>query len=262
MTLIVAVKCVDGVVMGADSAATYGALGTPTVRQPTERKIEIIDERVLIGCAGPIGLAQRLRGELEIFLKDKKSRGKPYQVMTDMRRAFASHINDELDAAGRAQRVIGSAAQSSALGFSLVAMVPDGTPTLFTFDQQGAPEEASDQLPFVTIGSGQASADPFIAFLRGIFWEPGKLPTRAEGQFAVVWTLRQCIETTPGGIAEPIHLFELAGDGQKFVARHVEDAELQEHIQAVDDAKEVLRTWRSGGHQAVLPPEPVAGEEV
>lgn len=41
-------------------------------------------------------------------------------------------------------------------------------PCLFQFDQQGAPEEAEDDLPFVSIASGQAIAEPFFTFIRRV----------------------------------------------------------------------------------------------
>ena len=47
MTLVVGVRCADGVVMGADSAATFGGAGTPTVTQPV-RKLDVIDEEVIV----------------------------------------------------------------------------------------------------------------------------------------------------------------------------------------------------------------------
>ncbi len=37
MTLIIGIKCSDGIVMGADGAATFATLGQPTIRQETKK---------------------------------------------------------------------------------------------------------------------------------------------------------------------------------------------------------------------------------
>lgn len=59
MTLIVGIKCADGVVMGADGAATLGnpVVGQATVTQPVS-KLHIVDNRILMGGSGAVGLSQ------------------------------------------------------------------------------------------------------------------------------------------------------------------------------------------------------------
>lgn len=42
MTLIIGIKCRDGIVMGADGAATFEALGQHTIRQETT-KLDILE---------------------------------------------------------------------------------------------------------------------------------------------------------------------------------------------------------------------------
>lgn len=66
MTLIVGIKCDDGIVLGADGAATLGVMGQSTVRQAT-KKLDILKESVVVGVSGPVGLAQRIRGEIETY---------------------------------------------------------------------------------------------------------------------------------------------------------------------------------------------------
>lgn len=187
MTLIVGVRCQDSVVVAADSAATFGNLGQPTVAQPTDKKIEILDDRVILAVSGPVGLGQRFRGALTQLMRDhdKRLRGESWQVMTEIRSAFHPHIETEFQAATVAVPVIGNqAAANSALSASVVALAtPKGGPTLFQFNAQGAPEESTAQLPFVCVGIGQILADPFIAFIKDVFWERGEFPTLPEGVF-------------------------------------------------------------------------------
>lgn len=259
MTLLVGVLCSDGVIIGADSAFTMGvtAQGLPTVRQ-SGLKIEVVLGRALIATSGPVGLGQRLAGEFEDVLRENRipANSKSHKVMGILRETFRGPIEGELKAAVVAQQVIGpQAAGSSALSATLLAMSVEGRPRLYQFDQQGAPEEATAKIPFICLGSGQIIADPFMAFLRGLFWEKGELPTISEGKFATVWTLNQAIELSPGGLAVPIRVFTLRQDGPRCEARQVDDAEVQENLQAVAEARDQLRQWRTVDRTVPAPPE-------
>ncbi len=66
MTLIVGLKCSDGIVLGADGAATLGVMGHQTARQTT-KKLTILSESVVVGVSGPVGLAQRVAGEVQLL---------------------------------------------------------------------------------------------------------------------------------------------------------------------------------------------------
>ena len=57
MTLIIRAKCQDRIVIGSDSAATFAAGSTSTIKQPSS-KIDIIDDKILCACSGHVGLAQ------------------------------------------------------------------------------------------------------------------------------------------------------------------------------------------------------------
>lgn len=125
----------------------------------------------------------------------------------------------------------------------LVALPISKQPSLLMFDQQGAPEEAPSDLPFYAIGSGQACADPFLAFLRRIFWKD-QLPSFAGGVFAVLWTLNHAIKTTPGGIADPKQIVTLKRDGDSYVALELMDEDLQEHLEAIEAAEARLADFK------------------
>jgi 20S proteasome alpha/beta subunit len=241
--------------MGADSAATLGALGQTTVQQ-TFTKVEVIERRLLMGVSGPIGLAQRLEGEVREAWMRNELRGESWQAMALLRQKFLPHLQAEFSAAAMAQSVLGNAALSSALSHTLLAMPVKNKARLFQFDQQGAPEEASADLPFVCIGSGQKLADPFLAFLKDIFWETGRLPPLADAVFATVWTISQAIDVAPGGLGHPVQVYTLRKEGTDWVARKLADEDLQEHYQAIQSAKDRLR-----GVRAALQPEDSDGGE-
>lgn len=245
MTLLVGILCDGGVVIAADSAATLGAMGQATISQPTV-KVEIIGEHAMIATSGSVGLSQRLAAELAEVFEENKLTGikKSAKAMTLLRTVFFNHIGTELKAAQAAAPVVGQGvAQMSALQATLVAMCFEGRPRLYQFDQQGAPEEASQHLPFVCLGSGQSNADPFMAFLKRLLWEDGELPSIANGIFAAVWTVTQSISISPAFLGGPVRVYVLRQEKSGCVASQLDDNELQEALQAVDSARAHLKEW-------------------
>lgn len=252
MTLIVGVKCKDGIVIGADGAATYGGLGNRTIIQPT-RKLTIVNGRVIVGVSGAVGLAQRIVGIIEHLETDPKEKEtfssqnpsfprKPCDAMVKVREKLAPHLMQELNVCAQAQAAIGpNVAQSSAIALTVLAVPIQGNPCLFQFDQQGAPEAASNDLPFVAIGSGQAIADPFLAFIRRIFWPPGTVPNLGDGIFAVAWTLQHAIKTHPGGVADPVQIATLVNGKAKELSRE----DLQEHYENIGVAENALKNYKT-----------------
>jgi hypothetical protein len=237
VTLLVAVLADTGVVLGADSAATMGAMGNTTIRQLTA-KVEIVQGKALMAVSGPVGLGQRLVGEFNAYLSSTRVPSTGSRAMHELRQKFDPVITGEWKAAQAAAPVIGhSVAAASAASHSLVAMCITGQPALFQFDQQGAPEEATVNLPFVCAGSGEPIADPLMGFHRSVFWTPGRLPSMAQAEFAVVWTLKESIDLGPPGVCLPIQIYTLTKSGNSCVAKKIDDLELQEHLQAVADAR-------------------------
>ncbi|MDP8212109.1 MAG: hypothetical protein P9X22_02305 [Candidatus Zapsychrus exili] len=215
MTLIIGIKCKDGIVMGSDGAATLGNISQKTVSQ-TIKKLQIIADSIVLGVSGPVGLGQRFNGEIASLWKNRGLSGKEkHEAMAILRRALWKHAEDELKAATVARGAIGGAALQSAISNVVLAVPVSGHLCLFQFDQQCSPEEVTEYLPFVAIGSGQNIADPFLAFIRRIFW-PDRLPSIEEGVFAVVWTLEHAILTNPGGIGEPKQIVVYPNEEKKI----------------------------------------------
>ena len=245
MTLIVGIKCEDGVVMGADGAATLGVMGQSTARQAT-KKLEILNNRVVVGVSGSVGLAQRIRGEIQtLWDSHQLTKKKPHEIMVTIRNALWRHVEPEMQAAQVASRVVGPAvASQSCICTTMIALPMQKYCGLFQFDQQCAPEEASDGLPFISIGSGQPLADPFLAFIRRIFWRD-RLPTKAEGIFAALWTLQHAIDTAPGGIGDPTQIVLIESESDdRWQARELLSEELQEHKEAISCAEHSLSNFR------------------
>ena len=81
--------------------------------------------------------------------------------------------------------------------------------------------------------------------------------------FLAAWAVQHVIDVNPGGVAGPIRVgvFEKGANGE-FIARDLPDAEIAEHLFAIDSARGALRDWRKniGGQssQSTTPPPPDA----
>lgn len=241
MTLIVGIKCRDGVVLAADGAATFGAVGGPTIRQDV-KKLKILRSAIVIGTSGPVGLGQRFAGELEeCFANNELANKEPFQGMTIISERFRRHIAIEQQAAQGAAGLLGGNANSAWISASVVCITIKRQLCLIEYDHNGAPEIKSPNLPFVTIGSGQFTADPFLAFLRKILWD-NQLPDLGTGILSAVWTVRHAIETSPGGVAEPMQVVIVHEQTPMNQARELNDSELGEHLEIIERLEQTIPT--------------------
>jgi 20S proteasome alpha/beta subunit len=241
MTLIIGIKCEDGIVVASDAAATFGSVGTgQTIRQET-KKLRIIENRIVLGTSGQVGLGQRFAAELQDCYSHKELSDKtPVVAMTIISERFRKHIRAEAEMAKITVGLIGSQANTAWISASLVAVPISKCLCLFEFDHQGAPEEKTDELPFACVGSGQGTADPFLAFLRRILWR-GHLPTSQVGILSAVWAIKHVTETSPGGVAEPIQVVHVELSEKVAIARELGEGELQEPRRVIDVLEESLR---------------------
>ncbi len=137
---------------------------------------------------------------------------------------------------------------------------------MIQFDTSACPEAATKDLPFLAIGSGQAIADPFLAFIRRIFW-PDHEPNLAEGQFAIWWTLNHAIKCSAGGVSDPKQIIVIEKNQKgTFVARELADSDMQEHAEAIDAAEAHMRKFEPNKKSAApteIPkmPEPPASKQ-
>lgn len=66
MTVVVGIRCTDGVVIGSDSAMTFGRSPQhPTIEQFHPNKIDIVGSNIIVTGTGHIGLGQRFTHEVE-----------------------------------------------------------------------------------------------------------------------------------------------------------------------------------------------------
>jgi len=134
----------------------------------------------------------------------------------------------------------------NAIHHTVIAIRNGGEDRLIQFSETCSPEEATEDLPYVSIGSGQQSADPFLAFLRRTFWER-TTPTLEGAIFATVWTLDEIIQSSPGKLGYPITIATL----QNGNARVLDEDDWTDHKTAVKAACDKLREFQA----ELRPPE-------
>lgn len=234
MTLIVGILCSDGVVMASDSAATLAAGATHTIGQQAVQKVRGLKNGTLLySFTGAVGIGQLAAAELEA--KWDGSRRAEVLAAT-LGKTLAQLIHPFLLTTQPLVSVMGPSAAGSVICKHLLAGIVNGAPALMQFSENGAPELASSELPFVALGSGQPRADPFLALLKRVLW-PSASPTVREGTLAAVWAIQHVIQVDPGGVAGDVQLATLTTAGVNFESK---DA-LGEHRQAIERAEQGIR---------------------
>jgi hypothetical protein len=256
VTLIVGILCRDGVVMASDSAATFGAGGRPTIGQQIIRKVHRLNEHVLFSSTGAVGMAQLLADKVASLWGDGTLSGSkcptPESAMDRIGKEVIQLVGPYLQTAQLQQNITGDA--SSSLCKSLVALPVGHVPCLFNFDYNGAPERSTPELPFISMGIGQAIADPFLALLHRLLWKAAE-PTVAEGRLAAVWTIEHVSQTNPGGVGGGVQLATLSAGSDKLPSvTMVSDEDVEEHRQKIAAAEHALIAEIRGGPGSLQTP--------
>lgn len=249
MTVIVGVRCTDGIVVGSDSIAT-SAMGANNLMQvPSNSKIQIFPENVIVAATGSVGFTQRLSVQIEKAIKGAVFKNLPVNECTAN---IANKMLTDL------QSSMVQKHPQHGIGFgALIAAPIKGEPYLVEFGTMDfQPEIRKDKLFFVSMGSGQLLADPFLAFVKRVLWKD-EVPTVDIGKFGVYWVLDHTIRLMPGGVGGPIKLAVLRKVEGQWTAQEIEDmqgqaqyvAELESYI-----SKFALATLENV--QAVPPPKP------
>ena len=224
MTLLVGIQCTDGLVIAADSASTFGAAGTMTINHPV-RKIAIIRNEVIVAGTGQVGLGQRFEAAVDTLHAGKEWKGSAIEKA----KAMSSKGIGDFAQTGAPQGAFGA----------LVGFVHQGKPELCEFaitDFQ--PEMKGERCWYVSMGSGQNLADPYLALMRMAFWQGGR-PGLQTGIFTAAWVMHHAIEAAPGLIRAPIDIAVL----EEGKARLLEPDELQEHLTHVQESMVHFRAF-------------------
>jgi hypothetical protein len=230
MTVIVGLRCSDGVVVGADSSATFGPHAMMKTIEQAVQKVFVIEDRYIFAGTGEVGLAQRFEAVLKKAHLEKRLRGSHIEVGKEICRASREDF--------------GSTGVEKGHFGALVAFPVNKETHLCEFaitDMQ--PEWKGGKMWFSSMGSGQAITDPFLGLLRKVFFKE-TAPNVTEGIFATMWALQHAIELNPGGINGPAQIGVLLNENGSCRARLLEDSELQEHIANVGAAESHLAKYK------------------
>ena len=253
MTALIGIYCQDGVVIGADSAATSAtAGGQPTVEQPI-LKINIIAGKLIIAGTGAVGLGQRFNAVIDKLWQTNGFRNQ--DEIGFAKTAAVAGIKDF----GETGATKGS--YGALMAYPCKDMRNRQGLHLVEFSAQDfQPEQKNSSLWYVSMGSGQNIIDPFLAFMREIFWKDGP-PRVQDGVFAATWLLDHAVRVNPGGVNSPVRIATLENSGSGPLARLLEDDELLEHRQYQRAAKDALRNFKeymelqSGAQNIPEPPK-------
>jgi hypothetical protein len=234
VTAIVGIRCKDGVVIGADSSATFGdGVGRGVIEQSTSRKIEIIGESVIIAGTGAVGHMQRFSAVVQNLWGQKAFQGK---TEIEIGKLLSSGGINDFNQTGAMKNLQFAA---------MVAYPAIDQPSLCEFPGGIFQPEIKkvDDLWFASTGSGQSITDPFLALLRKVYWRD-EAPALQGGIFTALWALQHACEVNPGGIKEPVTIAVLAREKGKLRARMLDDAELAEHQNMVAEATKHMASFR------------------
>ena len=245
MTLVVGVRCTDGVVVGTDSAVTFGSGQHQTIEQPLQQKIDIIQNQIIVAGTGQVGLGQRFVDVTEQHWKNKDLQEKS---VIDVGRMLARSAIQDFFATGIKTVNYGA----------LVAVPCKYKAELIEFAVNDfQPEVKTRDIWYASMGSGQLVADPLLGFIRKTFWGDSP-PSRQDGVFAVTMVLKLGCEMAPTGVAEPIQIAVLSPDPKnkgKLSAFRLTKEELLEHEGNVKSAIEYFSKYRESFHKTSTPKE-------
>jgi hypothetical protein len=251
VTALVGIYCKDGIVVGADSAATSStAGGVSTIEQPL-MKIEIIGGRLIIAGTGQIGLGQRFTAVAKKLCEEKKLlECDPHAVA----KTLAQNALRDWDSTFAPKGQYGA----------LVAFPCKKDRHLVEFASVDfQPEFKNSNLWYVSMGSAQTIMDPLLALMRQVFWADGP-PSIQDAIFAATWMLDHAVTVNPGGVNQPVRIAVMETVNDEWRARLLTEEELLEHRGNVEAAKEALRNYKvhmaksEGAEELPLAPQAAA----
>lgn len=236
------ILCEDGVVMVADGAATYGlpSGNLSTIRQSTQKLVRI-SQRQMLGTSGAVALSQAFTDLIRA-----QSGVNPDQVVwtQDGIRNLANNTlfnQCVMPSANRANTIANLSGnrgfQVDATQHSVFACISsEGKPILAQITPTCQVEFADQNLPFISVGSGQVAADPFLAFLKDVFCKGSQINIR-DAKFLAYWAVDLTIRVQPGMVSYPIQMMILhKRDGDWHVDELTDEVDGHaQMVQAIED---------------------------
>ena len=198
MTLIVGLRCADGVILAADSAA--GDSHAPIRNTTSDKLWQVGGQPIAFGASGSLGVIQDVKTATRKF--------KPKASRDAMRRNLVGLIRPALTSAMNGHVPIGNALCPHA--DFLIGGLAGENPFLLEVTRQAETTWFDDQEGnFYAIGSGAILAHAL--FRR--FWRTEPYD-RTHGQFLVYRVVRDAIDLAATGLSAPVHVVVVNSDGQ------------------------------------------------
>jgi hypothetical protein len=198
----------------------------PLIHLPFDGKIKVFGN-VIVACTGSIGYAQRLHEHIEAAIKGGVFTNFAARECTgNISKRFITDLVGSMAPMG-GQNGIG-------FGALIATHLKDG-PLLAEFGTNDfQPEVKTDKLFFVSMGSGQMLADPFLAFVSKVLWK-SKMPTVEEAKLGVYWVLDHTLKLAPGKVGPPIRLATLRITDGKWAAAEQDTQEFAQYVEELED---------------------------
>ena len=229
--------------------ATSAAGTMPIMQLESNDKIRIFNNKVIVSTTGPIGYTQRLYFHIDKaingggFLTTQRSE-RPQNIC----RRFISDL----------QSSCAPSTPPHGLGFgALLATEISGEPCLIEFATNNfQPEFKENKSFFVSMGSGQPLADPFLAFISRVLWK-NTLPDILLGRFGLYWALTHTIRLAPGMVGLPIKMAVLSKTNNVWIASESADSQEAEQFIAGIEDKIGAQFSDTGNEPTIMTPPPV-----
>jgi len=228
MTLIIALACRNGIIMASDGQATGGSAGGP-IRMPIH-KIFKINESVLFGAAGSVGVIQRSRDRMYSFSKDLKGDWN-YDLMEKVRKSLFSVYKNEIERhrafyKGTPRENISNAPIADVLLCSFLKK-EDKEQKIIWHIAPDCSDERLDEIGYGCSGSGDIFAHTLLKN-----YLVGELDIE-EGKLVVYRVIKEAIEIGAYGLGEPIDIWTITDKGIKKIS--------QDEMMAIDDT---CNSWK------------------
>lgn len=248
MTIIVGVKCSDGVVIGADSVATSSTGAQNVMQIESNDKLKIFGGKVIVGATGAVGYTQRMHYHLGRAVNGGGFLSSPKHERPQLLcKRFLSDLQASLAP---------SHPQVGIRFGALLATEISGDPCLIEYAADTVqPEYKEQKLFYASIGSGQPLADPFLAFVSRVLWQ-NTLPDIRLGRFGLYWALMHTIKLAPGMVGFPIRMAVLNKIDDVWSATESPDnQESEEFVSSIEER--IAESVNESGLDGDISPVPV-----
>lgn len=240
MTLIIGVKCRDGLVIGSDSLETFGT----GIEQEVSNKIEYLARDSLIASAGAVGLSQLIKEKLRKSWETVQNQDDVYTARIELEDLIWSETKRAMNRVHEAQEFLEEELISTVLTSSLIAFPLNGAPTLLRLNAIGQSDQVTCESPFVSIGSGDVQADPFLAFAKRVVRNNEQPEAIDDGVLGVLWALQHVIEVNGGlGVGGSPVIATLQLVGEHWEADIRTGPLLDQHLQRIAGAEKSVHTY-------------------